>query len=96
MLLLSAIDGGHIVCPGVEFAFKVTVLITEFAEESKHLHQTYLLAPDYLYRSDDCLKWIDRQSGPRCRACQSVNDTSDDEYAAAPMDLRRIPHNQSY
>ena len=88
--ILTALEGGHVVCQGIESVYKqVPDLHMKTAQELGLSDDMYLTLPDYRYRSHDCLMWIDRRLGPRCLACcQSTSMSSDDEYSRAPIDLR--------
>ena len=92
--ILAALEGGHVVCQGIESVYKqVPDLHMKTAQELGLSDDMYLTLPDYRYRSHDCLMWIDRRLGPRCLACcQSTSLSSDDEYSRAPIDLRCNTH----
>lgn len=83
--ILCALSGGYIVCAGIESVLDhVPNLHMRGVQEIGNAQDIYATLPDHRYRSNECLKWIDRRIGPRCQACKSVSS----DYSIAPMDLR--------
>ena len=83
--ILCALSGGFIVCAGIESVLDhVPNLHMRSVQEIGTAQDVFATLPDHRYRSNECLKWIDRRIGPRCQACKSVSC----DYSIAPMDLR--------
>ncbi len=86
--VLSAVSGEYVVCAGIEHLSNRTAdLQMKTIQELGQADNMYATLPDHRYRSNECAKWIDYRSGPKCPACkQAATDLS-----SAPMDLRCVP-----
>ena len=83
--VICSLSGGHVVCSGIEsMYYRVSSLHMRTVLEIGQAENMYVTLPDYRYRSNDCLIWIERNFGPRCPACKEAASG----YPSKPMDLR--------
>lgn len=83
--IVCSLSGGHVVCSGIETVFcRVSALHMKTVLELGQAENMYVTLPDYRYRSNDCLIWMERRFGPKCPACKEANGA----YSSAPIDLR--------